>query len=184
MLWEVEQKFAVEDAAALRQALDAAGTQWQEPQTQADHYWNHPARDFADTDEALRLRQVGTQNCITYKGPRIDSATKTRREIELPLAEGANVPEQFGEILAALGFRPVAVVRKRREPGIIPWPGQPIHVAFDSVEQVGQFVELELVTEQAGLEQAKASVQALAAHLRLQKPERRSYLELLLANTT
>ncbi len=184
MAWEVEQKFAVEDGAALRGALDAAGTHWEQPLTQADYYWNHPARDFAATDEALRLRQVGLQNYITYKGPRIDAATKTRQEIELVLPDGADVPERFGEVLAALGFRPVAVVRKQRRPGVIQWQGAAIHVALDTVERVGDFVELEILADDSQLEGARSQVQSLARLLGLTRSERRSYLELLLQAST
>src|SRR5215216_6748467 len=106
MPWEVEQKFAVTDRAALREALQAACVAWEDTILQSDHYWNHPSRDFAQTDEALRLRQVGERNYITYKGPRIDATTKTRQELEFPLPNGTATPEQFGQILSALGFGP------------------------------------------------------------------------------
>jgi adenylate cyclase class 2 len=180
MAWEVEQKFAVADWVALQQALDAAGVTWAQPLDQADHYWNHPARDFAQTDEALRLRQVGSENFITYKGPRIDTATKTRQELEFPLQSGPQVPGQLGQILAALGFRPVATVRKRRLPGDLTWEGATFAVALDEVEGVGTFIELEIVVETEGLETATQRVLSLANHLGLTSAERRSYLELLL----
>ena len=44
-----------------------------------------PCRDFAQTDEALRIRTVGDTSFVTYKGPKLDATTKTRRELELPL---------------------------------------------------------------------------------------------------
>jgi adenylate cyclase class 2 len=180
MAWEVEQKFAVADRARLRQALDAAGVAWQEPLEQADHYWNHPSRDFAQTDEALRVRQVGSENFITYKGPRVNSATKTRQELEFPLQSGPEVPDQIGQILVALGFRPVATVRKRRQGGVLAWEGTSIHIACDEVQGVGTYVELETVVETENLEFAQQRVLSLANHLGLTGFERRSYLELLL----
>src|SRR5262245_36384238 len=102
MAWEVEQKFVAADLGPIRRALDAAGVAWEQLISQADQYWNHPARDFARTDEALRLRQVGEQNWLTYKGPRIDATTKTRQEIEVPLPDGGDVIQRFEQILAAL----------------------------------------------------------------------------------
>ena len=62
-------------------------------------------RDFAQTDEALRIRQVSGANQITYKGPKIDEATKTRREIEIPLAPGTDLVTKYQELLEAIGFR-------------------------------------------------------------------------------
>lgn len=180
MAWEVEQKFKVSDLALVRQDLTAIGAMWEEPISQADRYWNHPCRDFALTDEALRLRQVGPLNFITYKGPRLDLVTKTREELEFPLPDGPQTLEQIGQILAALGFRRVATVHKNRLPGSLLWEGESVHVALDEVAGVGKFAEIEVVVEAGDLERAKAIVSAVAAKCQLTTSERRSYLELLL----
>ena len=87
MQYEVEQKFPVADLAAVEAGLAALGAGISAPREEVDLYFAHPARDFAATDEALRLRLTGLQGSITYKGPKIDAVTKTRREIELPLGE-------------------------------------------------------------------------------------------------
>src|SRR4051794_9508799 len=112
MHWEVEQKFRVSEVQAIRSALAELGVQWHEPIQQVDHYFNHPARDFGRTDEALRIRRVGEQNFITYKGPKIDAATKTRRELELPFSGGADAADRFSELLLALGFIAAGTVSK------------------------------------------------------------------------
>jgi adenylate cyclase, class 2 len=181
MHWEVEQKFRVTDVQAIRSQLDALGVQWHEPIHQLDHYFNHPARDFGQTDEALRLRQVGEQNFITYKGPKIDATTKTRRELELPLPSGADIPRQFSELLTALGFVAVAIVRKTRQPGSLAWSAHPVEVALDDVQDLGSFVELELSADDRNLDAAKAALASLAERVKLVASERRSYLELLLS---
>jgi len=147
---------------------------------QRDCYFAHPARDFAVTDEALRIRRVGDRNAIAYKGPKIDSATKTRRELEVPLAGGGESFAQFSELLAALGFSAVAEVRKRRRPARLRWRGAAIEAALDEVEGLGSFVELETIAEEGNVEEAKSIVASLAARLGLFDSERRSYLELLL----
>src|SRR5690349_15355832 len=105
MKWEVEQKFRVGDARQIEAKLAELKAVFKDRQQQIDRYFNHPGRDFARTDEALRLRQIGVENFITYKGPKIDQATKTRRELELPLPSGSQIPTQFTELLTALGFR-------------------------------------------------------------------------------
>lgn len=181
MHWEVEQKFRVSDPQAIRASLDPLGVHWHEPIHQVDHYFNHPARDFGRTDEALRLRQVGEQNFITYKGPKIDPATKTRRELELPLPGGADVSRQFLELLKALGFVLVAAVRKTRQPGSLYWTGHEVEVALDDVQDLGWFVELELLADDSSLGAAKAALAVLSDRLVLGASERRSYLELIIS---
>src|SRR5262249_34999461 len=148
---------------------------------QLDRYFNHPSRDFAQTDEALRLRQVGQSNFITYKGPKLDATTKTRREIELPLPAGDEMLKHYAELLTALGFRPVAEVHKTRRQVHLAWQGREIEIALDNVTGLGDFIELELSTDETDIESAKGAIASLAAELGLTDSERRSYLELLLA---
>jgi adenylate cyclase class 2 len=180
MKYEVEQKFPIADAAAIERKLTELGGVFESPVEQVDRYFGHPARDFARTDEALRIRRSGEQNRITYKGPKIDAATKTRREIELPLAPGEQAAEDFSSLLEALGFRRVAEVRKRRRIAGLAWNGCEVEAALDEVEHVGQFLELELSADDQGLDAAKACLASLAEELGLESSERRSYLELLL----
>src|SRR5438067_552619 len=181
MHWEVEQKFRVSNVQATRSARAELGVQWHEALQQVDQYFNHPARDFGRTDEALRLRRVGEQNFITYKGPKIDAATKTRRELELPLPSGADIGGRFSELLLALGFVSVGTVSKVRQPGTLDWSGQQVEVALDEVKDLGSFVELELSASDDTLDEAKAALAALSERLKLGASERRSYLELLLS---
>ena len=180
MLWEVEQKFPLSDAAAAKAKLAELGAPLTDPIEQTDHYFNHPARDFSQTDEALRLRQVGEDNWITYKGPRIDAVTKTRRELELPLAPGRQMHQQYAALLTALGFRLVGTVRKRRRNASLNWEGHAVDVAVDEVADLGAFLEIEIAADDSQLESAKKSLESLSSRLGLGSSERRSYLELLL----
>lgn len=180
MSFEVEQKFRVVDLTAVADRLRALGALPGPPQVQVDRYFAHPARDFARTDEALRLRQAGERCCITYKGPKLDVVTKTRREIELPLPPGAGQVAAWSGLLEALGFTPVLEVRKHRRSCHVVWDGAAVEVVLDQVDDVGDFVELELAADEDGLDAARTRIQALAAALGLTASERRSYLELLL----
>ncbi len=183
MTLEVELKFRLSDEATLRAELVKCDVAWHPPEEQVDCYFNHPARDFAQTDEAVRLRQTGGQNVITYKGPKLDAATKTRREIELPIAPGSEGLAQFGELLEVLSFRRVAEVRKVRTKGKLFWQDWPVEVALDQVAGLGSFVELEIQAEEAELASARQAILALATRLNLTQQERRGYLEMLLTNT-
>ena len=180
MTIEVEHKYRVTDPAALEQQLTALGGVISPPQLQVDTYFAHPSRDFAATDEALRIRCVGPRNYVTYKGPKLDPHTKTRCEIELPIAPEQSGAADCAELLMALGFRRVREVRKQRRSVAIPWQGDEVTVALDDVAGIGHFVELELAVEESAVPAAQACLASLSTHLRLSNSERRSYLELLL----
>ena len=180
MQFEVELKHRVEDVAELVARLTARGATLGATIEQADQYLAHPCRDFAQTDEALRIRTAGGRSFVTYKGPKLDSTTKTRRELELPLDPQDADGSQLAELLLAIGFTPVAVVHKKRRPFELPHAGRVVEGALDEVNGVGTFIELELRADDADLDDAKRIVSSLAAELDLGPSERRSYLEMLL----
>ncbi|MEM1305123.1 MAG: class IV adenylate cyclase [Planctomycetota bacterium] len=175
---EVELKFPITEASPLLTRLDALGAVAGDAVTQSDAYYNHPSRDFAVTDEALRIRMVGDDSRITYKGPRQGTLAKTRFEIELPLAE--QTAEGWADVLTKLGFRHVATVTKRRAVYILERTGRRFEVSVDEVDRLGTFAEVETLAEPADREAAEQAVQELAADLGLTTVESRSYLELLL----
>ena len=185
-MYEVELKFPLARVAAVEASLDRLAARFGPPLDQADRYFAHPGRDFALTDEALRLRRAGESLAITWKGPRLGQGAKTRREIELPLAaltaeEGA-VPtlEAWTTLLEALGFRRVFDVEKRRRPARVSWRGGEIDVAIDQVTGLGDFLELEILAGEEAIPAAVGLLESLAAEIGCGPPERRSYLELLL----
>lgn len=180
MKYEVEQKYRVNELRSVQGSMVELGGVLGAVLEQVDRYFAHPSRDFAETDEALRIRRVGDDCRVTYKGPKIDRKTKTRREIELPLPPGSETVDQYTILFEVLGFQRVAEVRKRRQLVHVPWEDTSIEAALDVVEGVGQFVELELTAGPSDLEVAKRRVGELARELGLTDSERRSYLELLL----
>jgi adenylate cyclase class 2 len=148
---------------------------------QEDCYLSHPARDFARTNEALRLRRVGEANAITYKGPRREGPTKTREEVEVPYQDGPEGIARMRRLFDALGFRPVHVVRKVRTPYHLVVDGRPVEVALDVVDGVGTFVEVETIADgEPDLPAAQGVVTRLAAALGLTEVEPRSYLRMAL----
>lgn len=188
-MYEVEQKYPAEDFERIVVALQDKNAEQLAEVEQVDVYFAHPSRDFAATDEAFRIRTVGEQSYITYKGPKLDRTTKTRRELEMPLAADPSSGTQFEQILLALGFSRVAAVRKRRRAYRLQQGATAVEVALDDVAEVGRYVELEVACadgddpEASGgqLEVARDVLQQLAGQFKLTDPERRSYLELLLA---
>lgn len=187
MQYEVEQKFRLGDQgeSILARILELGAIRIGEVQ-QADHYFNHPVRDFATTDEALRIRSVGDRNWLTWKGPKIDQKTKTRREIETALGDGSKTAEEISEVLMILGFQSVAVVQKKRNRFELVRDGLCFEFAFDRVDEVGEFLEIELLAEQDQLAAAQQALKSLSSEIGLSDTsvERKSYLGMLLDGKT
>ncbi|GAB3317900.1 class IV adenylate cyclase [Haloplanus rallus] len=176
-MYEVELKVRASHEA-VRERLSALGAERVGRVRQVDTYYDAPHRDFAETDEALRIRREeaddGSTTRITYKGPLVEAASKTRREVET----GVDDADRLDEILGALGFSPAAVVEKDRERYAL----DGYTVTLDTVGDLGEFVEIDREASETDLETVR---EAAAAHLRdlgLDPDEqlRTSYLGLLL----
>jgi len=189
-VYEVELKFRVADLPAVEGRLAALGARFAAPVEQVDRYFAHPARDFAQTDEALRLRRAGDEIAITWKGPRLAGGGKTRREIELPLetvsqADSAGASptlDRWTELLEALGFRRVREVVKRRRTARLAWQGAEVEIALDAVAGLGDYMELELLAAADEVPAAQARIETLAGELGCGPHEPRSYLEMVLGS--
>lgn len=181
MGYEVEVKYRCVNLSGLADRLRAIGAVEGGLSDYADLYLAHPGRDFAATDEALRLRRVGDQNRITYKGPKRPGPAKTREEIELPLAPGPDAFDAFATLFERLGFRRVAIVPKTRREFQVDRLGRHLTVALDDAGPLGTYAEVEiLASSDADLAAAQAAVLGLAADLGLTEVEPRSYLRMTL----
>jgi adenylate cyclase, class 2 len=177
---EVEVRYRTGDRAAVIARLQEWGATLAADRFDVDHYFNPPDRELKDSDEAFRLRRIGRSNYLTYKGPRIDAETKSRREIEVPLGDGDDAAADMERLLLGLKFRPVVVVRKRRLLYRLERSGLPMEVCFDDVDLVGSFVELEILAPEDNYEFAKTVLLETARDLGLTEKETRSYLGMVL----
>jgi adenylate cyclase class 2 len=202
-MYEVEVKVPASHGEVERRLRDADAERV-ERVTQVDTYYDAPHRDFAETDEALRLRQErrdldadddgssDADDCdsggaddrdpadaettrLTYKGPLIDAASKTREEHETAVADG----DAAAAIFDGLGFEPAAVVEKERE--FFDLDGYT--VTLDRVDGLGEFVEVEAeASEGADVDSVREGAFDVLRRLGLDPDEqiRTSYLGLLL----
>lgn len=180
MNYEVELKYAVSDVPRVVAAIEKLNAHWMDTVRQSDTYFTHPQRDFAVSDEAFRLRTVGEKHWLTYKGPLVDRETKTRQEVEVPLADGPLTSQQVISMLTSLGFRAVRRVEKTRRSAHLRWQDWDVEVSFDAVDQLGSFLEIEIIADAERWEVAKSAALSLAAHLGFANVERRSYLQMLI----
>ena len=185
MSYEVEVKFKVTDPSTLIDQLAEMGALAKGKSDHADLYLAHPVRDFKQTDEALRLRRIGPENRITYKGPKRGGPTKTREEIELIFEPGNERFEQLSLLFERLGFRPVAIVRKTRQEFEVAHLGRPVSVVVDDATILGQFAEIETIAvDESDLLEAQSAVLELAKQLNLHDVEPRSYLRMTLEQSS
>jgi len=180
MGFEIEIKVRVTALEPIEEKLIRNGAALIADQDEHDIYYNAPHRDFAKTDEALRLRYVEHQKygkimppCITYKGAKVGKeGFKAREEIIVDLSSG----EEFSIMLERLGFKKTADVEKHRKI----YQVKDAIITLDILPGIGVFSEIEA---SAGLtaDESMAIIEGLAETYgivgeRLTK----SYLEIVL----
>ena len=179
---EVEFKFRVTDYDAVQAAALALGAIPGTSGIQEDEYFGHPVRDYVETDEALRIRITQGSTRLTYKGPLIDPVAKTRREIEIPVSGGSEAASQMRNLLVALGFKPVRLVRKHRQSLSLRFEERNVELVCDTVDGLGTFVEIEILAEEKDKDTAREILLRLASQLGLTQPIRTSYLSMLMSD--
>lgn len=95
---------------------------------------------FKDTLETVRVRCEQKGDSVCYKYRHLDPTTKKtthRDEYETKVENGATMLD----ILQKLGYTEQTVVSKRRETYVV---DDTFEVVFDDVDNVGQFIEVEL----------------------------------------
>jgi len=176
-MYEVELKVRT-DHEGLRERLEELGAEFLGTVEQADTYYDAPHKNFAETDESLRVRREvvdGEASAVmTYKGPKLDEASKTREEVETAVGEG----DDAATIFESVGFEPAATVHKERDRYRL---GE-YTITLDTVEQVGSFVEVE--TEAEDIDAAREGAAEIMRDMGLDPDEqiRTSYLGFLLGN--
>ncbi len=132
---EVEIKFLVRDADALRARLSAAGFQQQTPRTfEQNILFDNGKRHLQKNGELLRLRHYGDRWTLTHKAKGERGIHKKRRETETRVEDG----DSMRAILAALGFEPGFRYEKFREE----WTDGRGHVVLDETP-IGEVAEIE-----------------------------------------
>lgn len=178
---EIEAKFPCPDRGPPLARLAAWGARELPAREESDTYLNAPDRDFARTGEALRVRRAGDTVAVTYKGPRLPGAVKTRAETELAFAPDVSASDAVA-LLTSLGYRVVADVRKTRRLFELRRDGFDVTVCLDDVAGVGVYAEVEILGQAGDVPRAQGVLLALAADLGLGEQEPRSYLRMWLEN--
>jgi len=176
-LIEVEVKAKINDFKRVKKELKKIGLVKKRKEHQKDLYLNSPIKNFAKTDEALRIRKISinheTNTFITYKGPKIDSTSKTREEIEIAIED----ENKSSKLFENLGFKKASIVEKNRE---IYELNEHI-ISLDDVKGLGPYMEIEVdLDDEDDFQPALDGIFEIYKKLGIVDGfERRSYLELL-----
>lgn len=174
---EVEVKAKIDSFEEMEERLSEIGAVKTKREFQEDIYFNSPIVDFADTDEALRIRTTtendNTNIFITYKGPKIDQKSKTRKEVEMKIEDS----QKCSDIFEAIGFRKVRAVRKNRQY----FTYENFEISLDDIEGLDPYMEIEIaLSDGEDYSEAQNSIFKLFEKLGITDGfERTSYLELL-----
>jgi adenylate cyclase, class 2 len=172
---EIEVKASVEDPKQLERSIIELGVTPIGIRMQADTYYNAPYRDFGKTDEALRIRVEEGKSVLTYKGPKMDKVSKTRKEVQTEIKD----LESMGNILSLLGFFPIATVSKKRKNFRI----GDFFISLDEVRSLGNFIEIEIaVKDSKNFQEKVESIFKFLEKLGITREStiRKSYLEMIL----
>lgn len=174
---EVEMKAKINNNKEAFEKIKEIGGEYSHTEKQHDIYFNAPNKDYKETDEALRIREIPRvddfERILTYKGPKLDSKSKTRKEVEVNIDDTDNMVE----ILKSLGFKPSAVVNKIRR--IFNYDKYTITI--DKLNRLGYYMEIEYVANKdEDIEEIRNNIIKVFEKLEITSGfERTSYLELL-----
>lgn len=177
---EVEIKIKVKDGVLLEDKLLKTGFFKGDLVREFDIYFDNPVHQIKDSDSALRIRSCENltlnqeKHFMTYKGPKMDMVSMTRKESEMQIDDA-----QTGkDILMSLGYCLVYPVVKTRQYYHL----DQITACLDQVDGLGEFLELEvIVAKEEEKQKALDSLLSLVQELGCNPEEmvRTSYLSML-----
>ena len=177
---EVEIKLQVENKEKIEHDLQKLGFIPGYLVKESDIYFNSDTNDLRKRDMALRVRccenlTTGeTEAVMTFKGPKLDQVSMTRKELETEISN----PLVCQEILQLLGYVLIYPVRKFRQYYHL----ENVTACVDQVEKLGDFLELEIIAEEEKeRENALLQIEEILETLgyRIEDTIRTSYLSML-----
>jgi adenylate cyclase class 2 len=137
---EIELKVRIPSLGRVREQLTKKNARFLGRVHEHDIYYNAPHRDFAITDEAVRVRYTDDHAVVTYKGPKLKKfGLKAREELNFAVESG----DAFETMLLRLGFTRTTEVNKWRET----YKLNTATITLDTVDELGTFAEIEVIAE-------------------------------------
>ncbi len=108
---EVEIKSRVNNPVVLIQEILKRGAVFKDEKYQHDILLDPPHKDFAKSDQVLRIRNVNGTWKLDYKSARFDKETQSRRELSLKIEDG----KQLRDVFMLMDFKVVGEIEKKRK---------------------------------------------------------------------
>jgi predicted adenylyl cyclase CyaB len=175
---EVELKIRCRpgDAEKIVDYCERAGYEFAGEEEQEDVYFTPCHRNIFEQDQALRLRCTRSGKkvewFVTYKGANTNPFFHSRQELETVLADG----RVFAEILDLLDFKRFLRLEKKRRT----YRKGNISIALDKVEALGEFAEIEYLSEgDQAFAEKKINEVTNALNIENMVLEKKNYLRLM-----
>lgn len=177
---EVEVKVSVKNKEQLEERLLQKGFLKGDLLKESDFYFDNVSGDIRGEDKALRIRSCENlttnliENLLTFKGPKMDTISMTREEMEIKI-ENAGIGKK---ILQSLGYVQIYPVIKLRQY----FRFEKMTACLDQVENLGDFLELEIIVQEENKKEAALDqIVSLLSDLGYKQEDiiRTSYLSML-----
>jgi adenylate cyclase class 2 len=136
--FEIEIKLRLPpDVSKMRRTLRKLGFRIAQARShETNVLFDHPKNPLGKPGKLIRIRRVGSDNVLTYKGPSKSSRYKKRQELEVHVSDA----DMLDDIFQHLGYQPVFRYEKYRTEYVE--RSSPGKVLLDETP-VGNFLELE-----------------------------------------
>ena len=161
---EIEVKAKIQNCDALIAKLVALGCVFSEPIMQEDQVFVHKNDPFPVKlgMNVLRIRKNNGKVIFTFKRPLSNGLDKLEHEVTVSDAG------ELENILTALDFREVSLVKKVRRKTRC----QDYEICVDAVDQLGSFIEMEKIAEDADSGKIQDEMFALLLSFGVNKEDR------------
>ncbi len=168
---EIEVKVKIDDLSKLKKGIESLGATWSETKTQVDSYFKQ--KDDVDAVQKpgsfiLRVRRDSKVK-LTFK------AFTDRRGVWEELETGIEDPDVMEKILEKTGFVNVLTLHKKRTSTKY----QQFSLEIDEIEELGDFLEAEVMGEDGEKLQEEIKQFFLSLGLSADKIDRRGYPEMI-----
>lgn len=167
---EIEVKVKLDSVEKLKKSIEKLGATWSKTKIQVDTYYKyHTDVDAVEKPGSFILRvRRDAKNKLTYK------AFTDRRGVWEELETVIEDPDQMEKILQKTGFVNVLTLHKKRTSTKY----QQFSLEIDEIEELGDFLEAEIIGEDGEKLQAEINEFFLSLGLNSENIDRRGYPEM------
>lgn len=152
---EIEMKFRIDNKNTFIDKLDSLGVALSDFRNQHDKIYMLEGKYFDDLEKGeciIRIRKEGNRQTTTIK--KYIDGIKDRQEVECEITDA----DLFEEYLKLLNFKLLVEVVKKRAIG--QYLG--VNITVDSVSDLGDFSEIEVISNDDDVAEAKERVKKIA----------------------